>query len=50
MPAMTMPHITLGMVEISAVAAAFIKWSFWAENNATHDDWNEEWDEAQFPA
>ena len=46
MPAMTMLHITLGVVAISVVAAAFIKRSIWAENNATHDDWNEERDQA----
>ena len=46
MPAMTLLYITLAAIALSAVAAAFIKWSVWAENNAPHDDWDEEWDQA----
>jgi hypothetical protein len=46
MPAMTLLYITLAALAISAVAAAFIKWSVWADNKAPLDEWDEEWDQA----
>jgi hypothetical protein len=46
MPTMTMLCITLTAMALTTVAAAVVKWSIWAENQASLHDWSEGWDEA----